>query len=89
MAPRAHWAKRTEFAEVAESLAIPSDLVIAAMGAQGVTYVFFSLTDEGEWWSAVLYRDDDGILRERSRREETGMRRRALKEIGSELGDVE
>lgn len=85
--PRTRWAGRQHFTEVAEALKIPNDLVIAAMDADGQTYAFFSLTDEGEWWSAILSRDADGILRERSRRELTDLRQHVIDTLGADVDE--
>jgi hypothetical protein len=63
--PRAEWASRTAFAEAAEALRIPSDLVVAAVAtAPDRVMTLWTPTgeDDAPLYSTTLGRDADGVL---------------------------
>jgi hypothetical protein len=71
--PNIEWRGRVDFAEFAEALGIPSDLVMAVTprqhgGVQAFVVLYTRPDDRGkppEVWAQVLTRDADGVFERR------------------------
>lgn len=60
---RTEWVGRTEVAEVAEALGVPSDMIMAVSSEGVVLWTYpHEMDDDGQIWSATLGRDADGII---------------------------
>ena len=64
---RVEWRGRTDFAEVAEALGVPTNHIMGTVPQDGRLFVMFTLTldpEEPDVYSAGFSRGVDGILRQ-------------------------
>lgn len=85
---RAEWAGRTQFAEVAEAVGVPTDCIMAAVETDGrVTVMFSRPEDETVVYGQAFRRDADGVLRAASEpREIPGVLDEIKRDVEADLG---
>jgi hypothetical protein len=85
---RAKWAGRTEFAEVAEAVGVPTNCIMAATETDGrVTVLFSRPEDESVVYGQGFRRDGDGVLHAATEpREQPGMLDHIKREVERDLG---
>jgi hypothetical protein len=66
LTPNYEWKHRAEFAEIAESLGIPTDLIMAALPYRNRVTVMFTPTGEPDSpvWAAVFRRGEGRLLKQ-------------------------
>jgi hypothetical protein len=79
------WAHGPDFAEVAEALGISTDMVLARMLDKFVMYT----DEEGEIMSAILKRDEEGILRVLERTKHPGMAEEFARRLEETMAEYE